>query len=141
MACRTGGRRNRGSNRRGGSRRLDRTGESSWFRLADLLVTVGLKLLTPLVQTHTQAHGSMPTLITIWAAGPVIEAGLVGGWIFGAGAALTQFAAIIAVHDGYDGRTLSNGYLLLLVGPVAGYVCALTVRAEQLRAEVSARQG
>jgi len=110
------------------------------FVLADLLVTVCLTLLTPLVQTHGQAHGSMPTLTTIWAAGPVIEAGLVGGWLFGAAAALTQFAATIAVHDGYDGRTLSNGFLLLLVGPIAGYVCALTVRAEQLRAELSARQ-
>jgi signal transduction histidine kinase len=110
------------------------------FVLADLLVTVGLTLLTPLVQTHSQAHGSMPTLTTIWAAGPVIEAGLVGGWLLGAAAALTQFAATIAVHDGYDGRTLSNGFLLLLVGPIAGYVCGLTVRAEQMRAEVSARE-
>ena len=106
--------------------------------LADLVMTVLLTLLSIGVQTHDQSHGSMTTLTTVWAAGPVIEAGFVLGWLGGAAAALAQFAATVVVRDGWDGHTLFNGVLLLLTGTISGYVMLLTTRAEVERSRASA---
>jgi signal transduction histidine kinase len=110
------------------------------FVVADLAVCLALTLVTHYVQTPDQSHGGMPTLTTVWAAGPVIEAGLLGGWPVGLIAALLQFGASVAVRDGYDGRTLTNGVLLVMVGAISGYICRLTVRSEEERALLSAQQ-
>lgn len=108
---------------------------------ADLAVCVLLTLFTRVVQTPTQYSGGTLTLTTVWAAGPVIEWGLVGGWSAGVIAGLVQFAASAVVRgDWHDGHTLTNGALLVIVGGVAGYVSRLTVRAERELASAAARQ-
>jgi len=110
------------------------------FVVADLVVCVGLTLLTPLAQTDEQVHGGMLTLTTIWAAGPVIEVGLVTGWMGGLIAGSIQSMASVAVRGGYDGRTLTNSLLLLICGAVAGYLATRSYRAEQALARSVARQ-
>lgn len=110
------------------------------FVLADALVCLGLTVLTRLAQRPGQFHGSMPTLTSVWAAGPAIEVGLLLGGAAGVLAGLAQFGASVFVRDGYDGRTLANGVLLVLVGGIAGYLARLTVRAERERAEAAAER-
>jgi signal transduction histidine kinase len=109
-----------------------------WVALADVVVTCGLTLLTPLAQTSGQQHGGMLTLTTVWAAGPAIEVGLLAGWAGGLAAGAVQFATSVLVRDGWDGRTLLNGALLLIVGAVAGYLATRARRAELSLAEAVA---
>jgi len=110
-----------------------------WFALTDLGITLVLTVLTMAAQTHDQSHGGMPTLTTVWAAGPVIEVGLVTGWIGGLAAALAQGAASLLVRQGSDGRTLTNALLLVVVGAVAGYVASRAWRDERAAAAFAAR--
>ena len=98
--------------------------------LIDLILTIALTLLTFVAQTAYQRHGHMPTLTTVWAAGPVIGIGFVFGWIGGGAAAVLLFVLSLAIRGGYDGNTLANGALLLIVGVVAGYLLTRTRRAE-----------
>ncbi len=110
------------------------------FVLADAAVCLGLTALTRLAQRPSQFHGSMPTLTSVWAAGPPIEVGLLLGGAAGVLAGLVQFGASVYVRQGWDGRTLANGVLLVLVGGIAGYLARLTVRAERERAEAAAER-
>ena len=107
---------------------------------ADLAATVLLTLASSWAQTSTQRHGDMPTLTTIWAAGPVIEAALIALSLGGVAAGCIQLAAAMIVRSGYDGRTLTSGVLLVLTGAIIGYVTALTVRGERDLAEAAAAQ-
>lgn len=111
-----------------------------WIVIGDAAVTGALTLLTIWAQTTQQRHGGMPTLTTIWAAGPTLEAGIVAGWGAGLIAALAQTAFSVVVRAGYDGRTVYNAIILLLAGSVVGYVSSLAARSEaELEAAVSAR--
>ncbi|HST49836.1 MacS family sensor histidine kinase [Jatrophihabitans sp.] len=110
------------------------------FVLADTIACAGLTILTRLAQQPSQYHGSMPTLTSIWAAGPAIEVGLLLGGAAGVLAGLLQLGASVLVREGYDGRTLANGVLLVLVGGVVGYLATAAVRAEQERAEAAAER-
>ena len=105
---------------------------------ADAVVTSGLTVLTIAAQTAPQRHGGMPTLTTLWAAGPTLEAGIVIGWGGGLAAAAVQTAATVVVRAGYDGRTVFNAVVLLLAGGVVGYVSSLAVRSEADLAEAVA---
>lgn len=108
--------------------------------LADVAVTAVLTLLSAPAQTAAQHHGGMPTLTTVWAAGPALEAGIVTGWAGGMAAGALQLLAAIAVRGGYDGRTLSSGLILLVAGAATGYVATLVVRSErELAAATAAR--
>ncbi len=106
----------------------------------DLIVTVALTLATTWAQTPFQLHGNMPTLTTIWAAGPVLEAAVLATWIGGALAGLLQLGTAMIVRDGYDGRTLSSGLILVIAGAITGYVATLIVRAEDELATATAAQ-
>jgi signal transduction histidine kinase len=106
----------------------------------DLLASVLLTLATRSVQTVGQRHGSMPTLTTIWATGPVVEAAVVTGLAGGIGAALVQIAAAMVVRGGWDGRTLDSAVLLLVSGSVVGYLGRLTVQAEEQTRAMAAVQ-
>jgi signal transduction histidine kinase len=110
------------------------------FVLADVIVCIGLTGLTRVAQRPSQFHGSMPTLTSVWAAGPAIEVGLLLGGTAGVLAGLAQFGASVFVRQGSDGRTLANGVLLVLVGGIAGYLARLTVRAERERAAAAAER-
>ncbi|HEY3714761.1 MAG TPA: ATP-binding protein [Jatrophihabitantaceae bacterium] len=107
---------------------------------ADAAVTVLLTLASIPAQTPYQRHGHMPTLTTIWAAGPVIDAAFVGAWLAGVLVAGVQLGAAIAVRAGYDGGTLTSGTLLIVTGGVVGYLTTLIVRAERDLAAAAATQ-
>ncbi len=98
----------------------------------DVVATGGLTLLTIVAQTTDQRYGSqlMPTLTTIWAAGPCLEAAIVGGWLAGLVAALVQIGSAMIVRTGIDGQLWSSSFILLAAGTVTGYVSTLAVRAE-----------
>lgn len=110
------------------------------FVLADVLGCAALTMLSRLAQHPDQYHGGMPTLTSIWGAGAAIEVGLLLGGAAGVLAGLLQFAASVFVREGYDGRTLANGVLIVLVGGVVGYLATAAVRAEQERAEAAAER-
>jgi signal transduction histidine kinase len=99
--------------------------------LADFGVTMLLTLASIPAQPAHQRHGKMPTLTTLWAAGPAIEAAFIGAWAAGVLVALGQFGAAMIVRDGYDGHTVVSGVLLLVTGAVVGYLSQLVVRAER----------
>ena len=105
---------------------------------ADVVICIVLTMLSRVAQHPAQFDGGMPTLTSIWAAGPAIEVGLVLGATAGGAAGAVQFLASVAVRGGYDGRTLLNGLLLIIVGVVGGYLATVTVRVEQERAQVAA---
>jgi signal transduction histidine kinase len=108
--------------------------------IADAGVTALLTVGSIWGQTATQRHGTMPTLTTLWAAGPALEAGLVAGGLAGVAVGVVQVGAAMLVRDGYDGRTAGSGVLLVVAGGVAGYVAVTAVRAErELAAAVAAR--
>ncbi|MDQ2958396.1 MAG: DUF5931 domain-containing protein, partial [Actinomycetota bacterium] len=108
-----------------------------WLVAADAAITIVLTGSSHWAQTPTQLHGGMTTLTTVWAAGPVIEAGLVFGWFGGLVVALVQFASTVLVRDGYDGNTIKNGVLLVIVGLISGYLMAWTALAETERAQLA----
>jgi len=98
--------------------------------LADAVATAGLTIASLAAQTPAQHGGAMPTLTTIWAAGPALEMALLAGPLGGIAAAAFQIAASMIARGGYDGRTEYSGVLLLVSGALIGYVARLTVRAE-----------
>ena len=105
----------------------------------DVAVTVALTLASVWAQTSAERFSTgMPTLTTLWAAGPVIEVAYLFSWLGGIVAAAIQFGAAVIVHHGYDGRTITSGVMLLTVGAVTGYVATLVVRAENELAEAVA---
>ncbi|MDQ1743043.1 MAG: hypothetical protein QOE23_1382 [Pseudonocardiales bacterium] len=108
------------------------------FVLADLIICAALTILTRVAQQPDQFHGGMPTLTSIWGAGAAIEAGLLLGGTAGVLAGAVQFAASVVAREGYDGRTLANGVLIVIVGGIVGYLATAAVRAEQERAEAAA---
>jgi signal transduction histidine kinase len=107
---------------------------------ADIVLTVGLTLLTVPAQTGAQQHGGMVTLTTIWAAGPTIEAAFVAGPVGGLAAAAVQFVTAASIVGTWPGRTLYSGVLLIVTGLVVGYVASLVVRAERELQTASAAQ-
>ncbi len=105
----------------------------------DFAVTIALTLASVWAQTSAERFSTgMPTLTTLWAAGPVVEVAYLAGWAGGIAAALGQFGAAVIVRDGYDGHTVTSGVLLLTVGAVTGYVANLVVRAENELSEAVA---
>jgi signal transduction histidine kinase len=107
---------------------------------ADVVATTTLTLLTIWAQTPHQRHGNMPTLTTLWAAGPALEAGIVFGAVGGAIAGLLQLGAAVVVRAGWDGRTVGSGLLLVVAGGVVGYVASLVRTAEnELRVAATER--
>ncbi|PZS25035.1 MAG: hypothetical protein DLM58_23350 [Pseudonocardiales bacterium] len=97
----------------------------------DMIVTIALTLATMWAQTPSQRHGGMPTLTTLWAAGPALEVAFMATWIGGTLAAALQVGAAMVVRAGYDGHTVQNGLILIVAGAVTGYVATLAVRAER----------
>ncbi|MEV7011011.1 DUF5931 domain-containing protein [Streptosporangium sp. NPDC051022] len=100
--------------------------------IADMLVTLGCLLATPLVQGAYQV-GSLPITGT-WMGGPVLAWGVYGGRRVGAVAALIVSLADLWLHGirGFDFETLPiNGTVLLfLAGVLVGHVARLAKEAE-----------
>jgi signal transduction histidine kinase len=110
----------------------------------DLIACLLLTLFTIYVQYDDQLHqqrGGLVTLTTVWAAGPVIEFGLVTGWLGGLVTGLASAAVSMVVREDWrDGHTITNGALLVIVGVIAGYVAAVTTRAEAELVAVSGQR-
>lgn len=103
----------------------------------DAVVTAGLTLGTVLVQYPADyGPGTIPTVTTVWAAGPLLEAAVVGGVVWGVVAAVGQFVASVFAH-GTGGNqslgdgTLGNGVILLLAGAGTGYAASVAERGQQ----------
>lgn len=108
------------------------------FVLVDTAGCAALTILTRVAQQPGQFHGGMPTLTSIWGAGAAIEVGLLLGGAAGVLAGVVQFAASVIAREGYDGRTLANGVLIVIVGGIVGYLATAAVRAEHERAQAAA---
>ncbi|MFB9598080.1 MacS family sensor histidine kinase [Saccharothrix longispora] len=60
------------------------SGRRPWVVVADLVVTCGLMSLSPLILTDEQFLLNVPLVTTIWACGPAVAAGALGGQAAGA---------------------------------------------------------
>lgn len=104
---------------------------------ADVVVTALLTLATVLVQApEDYGPGRIPTITTVWAAGPLLEAAIVGGAAWGVGAALVQFLASVFAHgtgnnDSIGDGTLANGAVLLLAALATGYAASIATRGQR----------
>ena len=107
----------------------DRFARPGWVA-ADVAVAAALTAATVLVQSAADRHGSLPTLTTAWAVAAAIGAGIWGGWQTALAASAVQGAVTIYVHDGWDGNTLFNIFLIVLAATVAAYVSRLALHAE-----------
>ena len=114
----------------------------------DVVVTAGLTLATVLVQAPADyGPGRIPTVTTVWAAGPLLEAAVVGGVAWGIGAALVQFVASVFAHgtggnDSLGDGTLANGVILVLAATATGYAASIGQRGqERLLAAAAAEAG
>ncbi|WP_367133942.1 MacS family sensor histidine kinase [Saccharothrix sp. HUAS TT1] len=61
-------------------------GRRPWVVVADLVVACGLMSLSPLIMTDAQFLYDVPLITTIWACGPAVAAGALGGQVAGAAA-------------------------------------------------------
>lgn len=59
-------------------------GRRTWIVVADLVVSCGLMSLSPLIMTDAQFLYDVPLITTIWACGPAVAAGALGGQVAGA---------------------------------------------------------
>lgn len=98
--------------------------------VADLLLACGLAAATLLVQTPLQIASGTPTLPSIWGAAAVLGWGVWRGAGPGMCAALLLAVVDVLVAGRWDGQTLHNNFLLLLLGGIVGY-CADLFRSGQ----------
>ncbi|MHA3703055.1 MacS family sensor histidine kinase [Jatrophihabitans sp. YIM 134969] len=102
----------------------------------DAVVTAALTLATVLVQRSSDyGPGNLPTVTTVWAAGPLLEAAVVGGVAWGVVAAVVQFLASVFAHgtggnDSLGDGTLANGAILVLAGAATGYAASVAERGQ-----------
>ncbi|WP_308258487.1 MacS family sensor histidine kinase [Saccharothrix obliqua] len=59
------------------------SGRRPWVVSADLAVACGLMSLSQLIMTDTQFLANVPLITTIWACGPAVAAGALGGQVAG----------------------------------------------------------
>ncbi|MER7205967.1 DUF5931 domain-containing protein [Streptosporangium sp. NPDC000239] len=101
---------------------------------ADMVVTLGCLLATPLVQGAYRT-GSLPVTGT-WMGGAVLAWGVYGGRRAGAVAALVVSVADLWLHDlrgsgvGFENLPINGSVLLFLAGVLVGHVAQLARRAE-----------
>ncbi|GAA3860022.1 DUF5931 domain-containing protein [Saccharothrix violaceirubra] len=61
-----------------------RRGRRPWVVVADLVVTCALMSMSPLIMSDVQFLLNIPLITTIWACGPAVAAGALGGQVAGA---------------------------------------------------------
>jgi signal transduction histidine kinase len=98
---------------------------------ADLALVVAGILLTHTFDSHLAVYRDDVTLPTVRAAGAVLGFAVMGGWLEGAGAALTVGLADIAERRLITTTDFHNIVLLLLAGVAIGYVVELARASEQ----------
>ncbi|QQQ80993.1 ATP-binding protein [Saccharothrix sp. 6-C] len=78
-------------------------GRRPWIVAADVAVTCGLMSLSPLIMTDAQFLFDVPLITTIWAAGPPVAAGALGGQVAGA---VSGFAVGLSTYLNRGGLTV-----------------------------------
>ncbi|WP_033436328.1 MacS family sensor histidine kinase [Saccharothrix sp. NRRL B-16314] len=108
------------------------SGRRPWVVVADLLVACGLMSLSPLIMTDSQFLFNVPLITTIWAAGPPVAAGALGGQVAGA---LSGFAVGLSTYLNRAGLTVDlvrDVVLLTAAGFVVG-MASTTARRSAVR--------
>lgn len=101
--------------------------------VADLAVAAGLMVATPLVK-GPWFHATIPGF---WVMGALIAWAIRYGWRGGLTAAAVLVACDLAIRPDFDQGNYANVFLLLVGGPIVGYLCESLQRmaAERDRAE------
>lgn len=103
----------------------------------DAVATAALTLATLIVQYPADyGPGLLPTVTTVWAAGPLLEAAVIGGVLWGVLVAIGQFLASVFAHgtggnDAFGDGTLGNGAILVLAGAATGYAASIAERGQR----------
>jgi len=107
--------------------------------VADLLVAVGLVLLTLVVQSESQL-ANLSTLPSFWVMAAVLAWGIHWHWVGGLIAATAVSSADLVIRTDINQTNVGNVFLLMIGGPVLGYATGLlkSMAAARDRAERSA---
>lgn len=117
-------------------------GRRPWVVVADLVLVCGLMSLSPLILTGEQFLFDVPLITTIWACGPVVAAGALGGQLAGSGAGLVVGLFTYLNRGVLSVDVVRDVVLLTGAGLVIGMASATARRsavrlAQALRAEAA----
>lgn len=102
--------------------------------VADLLVTAGALLLTPLVHSQAMIDRHAATLPSFWVIGAVLAWAVALGWQAGIAVAVLVSLLDLSVRTSPTGTTWGNIFLLLLAAGMVGYNTTQTRVATEARA-------
>lgn len=86
---------------------------------ADLAIALGLMLVTPLVK----GPGFQASVPGFWVSGALLACAIHYRWIGGLLAGLALAAVDLALRQEIDQSIYGNAFLLVIGGPVVGYMC------------------
>ncbi|MGH3351430.1 MAG: MacS family sensor histidine kinase [Nocardioides sp.] len=86
---------------------------------ADLAIALGLLLVTPLVK----GPGFQASVPGFWVSGALLACAIHYRWIGGLLAGVALAAADLALRQEIDQSIYGNAFLLVIGGPVVGYMC------------------
>ncbi|MEU6133851.1 DUF5931 domain-containing protein [Nocardioides sp. NPDC047086] len=86
---------------------------------ADLAVALGLLLVTPLVK----GPGFQASVPGFWVSGALLACAIHYRWIGGLLAGVALAAADLVLRQEIDQSIYGNAFLLVIAGPVVGYMC------------------
>jgi len=98
---------------------------------ADLAIAIGLLLVTPLVK-GPEFQASVPGF---WVSGALLACAIHYRWIGGLLAGLALAAVDLGLRQEIDQSIYGNAFLLVIGGPVVGYMCESVQRMAQERDE------
>ena len=98
---------------------------------ADLAIALGLLLMTPLVK----GPGFQASVPGFWVSGALLACAIHYRWIGGLLAGLALAAVDLALRQEIDQSIYGNAFLLVIGGPVVGYMCESVQRMAQERDE------
>ncbi|WP_158879618.1 MacS family sensor histidine kinase [Amycolatopsis anabasis] len=114
----------------------------NWFVVADLLLTCGLMLTSPLILSDAQYAVDAPLITTVWAAVPPLAAGARFGASGGILGGLVVAAATGLARLDFDLDVARDGVLLVASGLLVGMAATIARRsaaalAQALRTEAA----
>lgn len=98
---------------------------------ADLAIALGLLLVTPLVK----GPGFQASVPGFWVSGALLACAIHYRWIGGLLAGLALAAVDLGLRQEIDQSIYGNAFLLVIGGPVVGYMCESVQRMAQERDE------
>lgn len=107
------------------------------FAVADLVVTSGIMLTTPLVETPAQILADAPVMGSIWTPGPVLACALAFGIAGGLASAAAISVVLVAVQASFTAE-IGDIQLVVLAGLTIGFTAQVLQRsAERVRKAVA----